>query len=159
MTTGRNLVPPASKTSSSALSSASIPTSKLWTDYNEFVRCGGLMGKYSLDGCRTIVAIEEAIDAGERAAPSLASKAAQQIIGCYRARDCVDVETYIGALVATLARYPAPLVKMAACIENGIPRKHKFVPTIAEVADHLDAMSKNLTTAARLARRALQIEA
>jgi hypothetical protein len=134
-----------------------MPTSKLWTDFNEFVRCGGLRGKYSLDGCRTIVAIEEAIDAGERAPPTLASKAAQQIVGCYRARDCVDVETYIGALVATLARYPASVVKMAACIENGIPRKHKFVPTIAEVADHLDAMMQNITTASRLARRALQI--
>jgi hypothetical protein len=129
----------------------------LWTDYNAFVKCGGLRGKYSLDGCRTIVAVEEAIDAGERSPPSLASKAAQQIVGCYRARDCIDVETYIAALVATLARYPAPVVKMAACIENGIPRKHKFVPTIAEVCDELDTISKNITTTARLARRALQI--
>jgi hypothetical protein len=118
-----------------------------------------LQGKYDLDWCRTIVAIEETIDAGERAAPSLASQAAKRIVGCYRAKDFIDVETYLAALVATLARYPAPLVKMAACIENGIPRKHKFVPTIAEVADHLDEISKNLTTAARLARRALQIEA
>lgn len=135
----------------------SIPTSTLWNDYKDFVKCGGLQGKYSLDGCRTIVAIEQAIDAGERAEPSLASKAAKQIIGCYRARDCVDVETYIAALVATLARYPGSVVKMAACIENGIPRKFKFVPTISEVADELDAISKNITSTARLARRALQI--
>ena len=145
--------------SSQMPSSVSIPTSTLWNDYKDFVKCGGLRGKFSLDGCRTIVAIEEAIDAGERTPPSLASKAAKQIIGCYRARDCVDVDTYIAALIATLARYPAPVVKMAACIENGIPRKHKFVPTIAEVADELDAIAKNVTTTARLARRALQIEA
>lgn len=115
------------------------------------------MGRYSLDGCRTIVAIEDAIDNGERTAPSLASKAAKQIVGCYRARDFVDVETYIASLIATLARYPEPIVKMGACINYGIPRKHKFLPTIAEVSDELDAISKNITSTARLARRALQI--
>lgn len=114
-------------------------------------------GKCSLDGCRTVVAIEEAIDAGERCPPSIASKAAKRIVGCYRARDCIDVETYLASLVATLARYPAAVVKMAACIENGIPRKHKFLPTIAEIADELDEMTKNISIVARFARRALQI--
>jgi hypothetical protein len=63
---------------------------------------------------------------------------------------------FVTALVATMARYPEPVVLMAAHPLKGILRRYKFVPSIAEVADELEALRTRIKLASMGARKALQ---
>ena len=109
-----------------------------------------------LDACRVVVAIEEIILAGERTSPKAASHYARQIVGCFRAKDFLDADTFVVALVAHLVLHPEVVVKMLACPINGIARSHQFCPSIAEIADALERMSERVKLVAGPARRALQ---
>lgn len=130
--------------------------SNLWDEYNRAMRSLAPKAMADLDACRMLVALDEALMAGEKTDPKTASKYAQQIIGCFRAKDFADVDTFAVALVATLCQYPEPIVRMIACPLNGIPRTKAFCPSIAEIANELDEKSKNIATVGRFARRALQ---
>ncbi|MBF9234698.1 hypothetical protein [Microvirga alba] len=90
-----------------------------------------------------------------RADPIAAKEAAKAIVGSYRARDFVDPDTYLIGLIANLAQFPVVVIKLAADPVHGIPRKYKFVPSVAEVADELAALSARIRLAATGARRAI----
>lgn len=109
-----------------------------------------------LGACRAVVALEEAILAGGKTPPDAATDYATQIMGCFRARDFQDPDTFAVALVAHLVMHPEPIVKMLACPLNGIARTHQFCPSIAEIADALEAMENRIRIVAGPARRALQ---
>ena len=137
---------------------ASMKGSVLWDDYASVRKCGGTGQKWPLDACRRLVALDDALDELPPGGPQEASECAKRIIGCYRARDFVDVVTFTMVLVATLARWPVPVMRMAACPFNGIVRKFKFPPSINEVADELETIASNVRLLARSARRAVQAE-
>jgi hypothetical protein len=84
------------------------------------------------------VAIHEAaatIVAEERLSPSAALKRAKLLVGCYRARDFVDVETFVTALVANLCDYPECVVNLVTDPKHGLPATNTFCPAINEVID------------------------
>lgn len=114
------------------------------------------LARIDLGSCQMVARMDDALD-GQRIAPRAASDAAKTIVGCYRARDFVDVDTFVVALVATLAQHPEVVVRLAADPVNGIPRKYKFVPAISEIADELEAITTRIRLAAQGARRALAI--
>lgn len=112
--------------------------------------------KADLDACRSVIALEEEILAEKTTTPKAATKYATQIMGCFRARDFQDPDTFAVALVAHLCRYPEPIVKMIACPLNGVARTHQFCPSISEIADALEQLSNRIRVVAAPARRALQ---
>lgn len=109
------------------------------------------------DACRMVLAIEQSIAAGDTTPAKKANKYALQIMGCFRASDFQDTETFAVALMAHLIRYPEAVVKMLACPLNGIPRTHKFCPSISEIADALEAHAKRVQTVAIAFRRDLKV--
>jgi hypothetical protein len=58
---------------------------------------------------------------------------------CYRRDDAIDPEIYAGAMASVLMEYPIEIVEHVMDPRTGIPRKLKWLPSIAEVADACDA--------------------
>lgn len=139
---------------------ASTKGSKLWADLERVIAetARPAIDAKTLDrsACMAVVAMGEALGGGP-IDPKSASDAAKRIVGCYRARDFIDVDTFVVALVATLAQHPAVVVRMVADPLSGIPRKYKFAPAISEIADELEATGKRIRLAASGARRALSV--
>lgn len=109
------------------------------------------------DACRMVLAIEQAISDGATTPAKNANTYAAQIMGCFRASDFQDAETFAVALMAHLIRYPEPIVKMLACPLHGIPRTHTFCPSISEIADALEAHTKRVQSVAIAFRRDLRL--
>lgn len=107
------------------------------------------------EACHAVMELCIALDEGRRIDPKQATKMARVLLGCYRARDFVDVDMFATALVATLAQYPAPIVAMVVDPIKGMPRRFKFPPSLAEVADELEALDKRVHLAWRGAVTAL----
>lgn len=62
-------------------------------------------------------------------------------------------------VVQLLSYYPAPVVESALSIISGIPAKFKFLPSIAEIREHLDLWDEPYRAAEIRAReKPLQIE-
>ena len=55
------------------------------------------------------------------------------LLGCYRKGDAADPEVYTRAIMATLARYPADVVRRVTDPLTGLPSTSNFLPTVAEV--------------------------
>ena len=68
-----------------------------------------------------------------------ATDAAIRLVGCYPSGKPSDPESYLAALVAVLAEFPSEIVEQVTDPAQGIVRKVKFMPTIAEVFDACDA--------------------
>jgi hypothetical protein len=60
------------------------------------------------------------------------------MFGCYRRDDAHDPDTYAAAISAVLAEYPESVVRYVTDPRTGIPRKLKFLPSVAEVAEACD---------------------
>lgn len=71
--------------------------------------------------------------------PSVALKAAKQLVGCFPHARPPEPETYAAALGATLAQYPPAIV--AECVDPrvGLARTREFPPTVAAIVEWCDA--------------------
>lgn len=71
--------------------------------------------------------------------PSEAATFAGQLVGYYPAREVNDARTYIAAMTALMAAFPRDFVKRVCNPVTGLPSRLKFLPTLAEVREALDA--------------------
>jgi hypothetical protein len=60
------------------------------------------------------------------------------MFGCYRKGDANDPETYTAAITAILADYEPEVIQRVTDPRTGIPRRMKFMPNPAEVAEACD---------------------
>jgi hypothetical protein len=72
--------------------------------------------------------------------PKLCSKAtaaerAAILIGCYRRDECGDPEIYTRAVIDVLTRYPEQVALRVTEPATGLPRKLKWLPSIAELVE------------------------
>lgn len=65
----------------------------------------------------------------------LATMRATILIGCYRKSDANDPEIYTTAVVAVLTRYSPEIAIAVTEPATGLPRKSKWLPSIAEIVD------------------------
>ena len=70
--------------------------------------------------------------------PGVAVERALLMFGCYRKGDAHDPDTYAAAISSILAEYPEAVVRYVTDPRTGIPRKLKFLPSVAEVAEACD---------------------
>jgi predicted DNA-binding WGR domain protein len=71
---------------------------------------------------------------GEEAAIS-----AQHLIGLYPAREVNDPKVYASGVTALLAAYPLEFVRRVCNPVTGLPSRLKWLPTLAEIREALDA--------------------
>lgn len=67
-----------------------------------------------------------------------AAERARILFGCYRKGEANDPEIYTAATTAILAEYSAEVIQRVTDPRTGIPRKLKFMPNPAEVAEACD---------------------
>lgn len=79
----------------------------------------------------------------------LAISRARILLGCYRKGDCEDPEVYYSAVVAQFMRYPGQSVVAVTDPVAGLPSRQKFLPTVAEVAEALEAVTPRQRHAGR----------
>jgi hypothetical protein len=68
-----------------------------------------------------------------------ATLAARRLIGFYPRADYADPETFMSGVVATLARYPAGVLRRVSDPYDGLAGRCKFLPRIAEIREACDA--------------------
>jgi hypothetical protein len=76
-----------------------------------------------------------------------AKRGAKRLLGCYRAGDANDPETYIAAVVSVLSRYHESVIRDATEPATGLPSRLKWLPSISEIreeCERLDAREKRL---------------
>lgn len=71
--------------------------------------------------------------------PSEAATAVGQLLGLYPGREITDARTYAQGLTAMLAAYPRDFVKRVCNPVTGLPSRLKFLPTLADLREALDA--------------------
>lgn len=64
---------------------------------------------------------------------------ARVLLGCYRTGDANDPDVYSGAVIAVLSDYPLEIIKRVVDPRHGLPSTSKWLPTIAELKDALEA--------------------
>ena len=84
-----------------------------------------------------------------------AAAGARLLLGCYRKGDAADPDTYTAAIAATLAQFPADVVRKITNPVTGIPAKLAFLPAVAEVRQ---ACEDELNEEIRLARLGIERE-
>jgi hypothetical protein len=80
---------------------------------------------------------------------------AGQLINFYPAREVHDAKTYISGITALMAAYPLDFVRRVCSPVTGLPSKLKFLPTIAEIREALDAEATRRSRIAANARYVL----
>lgn len=70
-----------------------------------------------------------------RSQPAYPSLKAAQLFGCYRKGEANDPDVYTAAVAAILAEYPPEIVDFVCDPRTGLPRRRKWLPTIAEIAE------------------------
>jgi hypothetical protein len=60
---------------------------------------------------------------------------AAQLFGCYRKGEANDPDVYTAAVAAILAEYPPEIVDFVCDPRTGLPRRLKWLPTVAEIAE------------------------
>ena len=75
------------------------------------------------------------------------------LFGCYRKGDANDPETYTLAIAAILADYDREVITRVTDPRTGIPRKLKFMPNPAEVAEACEAEKKLIALDRQMAER------
>ena len=80
-----------------------------------------------------------------------AANRARLLFGCYRKADANDPETYTAAITAILAEYEADVIQRVTDPRMGIPRRLKFMPNPAEVADACDEAKRTIIAERKLA--------
>ena len=66
-------------------------------------------------------------------------QALDQLLGSYPLGKATNPEIYIAAVTALLADYPASVIAAVTHPVTGLPRKCKFLPSIAELSEALDS--------------------
>lgn len=66
------------------------------------------------------------------------------LIGCYRKADAIDPEIYSAAVISVLMRYPTSAVAAITEPATGLPSKSKWLPSIAELTEALEAETERL---------------
>jgi hypothetical protein len=85
-------------------------------------------------------------DSTSRLQQNYAAERARILFGCYRKGDANDPEVYTAAITAILAEYSAEVIQLVTDPRTGIPRKMKFMPNPAEVAEECDSAKKFLAS-------------
>lgn len=80
------------------------------------------------------------------------------MFGCYRTGDANDPDTYTAAITAVLAEYPIDVICAVTDPRSGLPRKSKWLPSVAELADACDAEKRYQDARAILAQREPRIK-
>lgn len=62
-----------------------------------------------------------------------AAERAQLLFGCYRKGDANDPKTYVTAVAAVLADYPAETIRFVTDPRTGLPSRGEWMPTVGEV--------------------------
>jgi hypothetical protein len=70
--------------------------------------------------------------------PAVAAQRAGLLFGCYRKDDANDPDVYVAAVSAVLCDYSEAIVMAVTDPRTGIPRKSKWLPSIAEIAEVCD---------------------
>lgn len=78
-------------------------------------------------------------EASQKPSRSQAIVLAGQILSCYRHQPIPDADAFQMAMAAVLSAYPADLARLVANPVTGIASRLKFLPSIAEVRDALEA--------------------
>src|SRR5262249_23628308 len=73
---------------------------------------------------------------------TFAAERANLLFGCYRKGEANDPETYTLAVAAVLADYEPEVIRRVTDPRTGIPRKLKFMPNPAEIAEACEAEKK-----------------
>jgi hypothetical protein len=71
--------------------------------------------------------------------PTDAAEAVGRLLGLYPGREITDARTYAQGLTAMLAAYPRDFVKRVCNPVTGLPSRLKFLPTLADLREALDA--------------------
>ena len=88
-----------------------------------------------------------------------ATERAQLLFGSYRTGDANDANTYVAAIAATLARFPAGVIT-AVTHPSGLATKYSWLPSVKEVFDTCQETVEPIKqNEARLKRIAEQMEA
>ena len=67
------------------------------------------------------------------------------MLGCYRAGDANDPETYIAATVSVLSRYPSEVIRDATEPATGLPSRLKWLPSISEIREECEILAARIT--------------
>ena len=65
--------------------------------------------------------------------PRMTTRLAAQLLGCYRASDANDPDTFVTAAAALLACYPEAIARRVCDPVRGLPSLSKWLPAIAEI--------------------------
>jgi hypothetical protein len=84
---------------------------------------------------------------------------AGQLFGCYRKGDANDPDVYTVAVAAIFAEYPPEIVDYVCDPRTGLPRRLKWLPTIAEIAEACDLRMEYAKAVAYLRQIAAQKQA
>ncbi len=82
---------------------------------------------------------------------TLASERAAVMFGCYRKGDANDPDTYTAAVTLILAEYDPEVIRRVTDPRTGLPRKMKWMPNPAEVAEACDEAKKQIINEKKLA--------
>jgi hypothetical protein len=63
---------------------------------------------------------------------------AAQLFGCYRRGDANDPDVYVAGVAAIFGEYPPEIVDYVCDPRTGLPRRLKWLPTMAEIAEACD---------------------
>lgn len=93
---------------------------------------------YGRDEIQIALEAVQAIIAEPEASPTQAVEFARALMGQYRARDFVDVETFASSLSSVFQHYRRSLCRLAVDPMVGLPSEAKFPPSVQEVKEWLD---------------------
>lgn len=74
-----------------------------------------------------------------------AKRGAKRLLGCYRAGDANDPETYIAATVSVLSRYPSEVIRDVTEPATGLPSRLKWLPSISEIREECEILAARIT--------------
>lgn len=72
----------------------------------------------------------------------LAAERTRLLFGCFRKGDANDPEIYTAAVAAVLSEYEPDVIVRVTDPRTGLPRKTKFLPNPAEVAEACEEATK-----------------
>lgn len=87
----------------------------------------------------------------EAVSPTDAAKYAARLISFYRKDDVGDPEVFAAGMIAVMGLYPANVLREVVSPTVGIPRRLKFLPSIAEVSEACEAICVRIATEERKA--------
>jgi hypothetical protein len=84
---------------------------------------------------------------------SFAAERAKLLFGLYRKGDASDAETYVAGITAVLAEYEPEVIRRVTDPREGIARKSKWMPSVAELSEECEAKKKLVEAEAAIAAR------